>query len=776
MRVQLAQPNNDFLGPEAYNQLFTMHGTTMMFLFVIPFLEGLASYLLPLQLGTRDRPFPRYNAFNYWCYLFGGLILYSSVLVAMVPQQGWFAYVPLSGPEFADKAMDFWLAGLTLAELAAIGAAIEIAVVILKMRAPGMSLDRMPIFAWTMLAVAFLIIVAFVPLLVASTMLELDRLVGTAFFDSDAGGNPLLWQHLFWIFGHPEVYVMFLPAAAIISHVVPVHSRQALQGYRLVVLAVVTTAVISLGLWVHHMFTTGLPPLSLSFFTAASMTITLASGVQVLAWLATLWLGRPRLTVPMMYALGFLLTFVAGGITGVMVASVPFDEQVHDTFFVVAHFHYVLIGGVLFPIFAGLWHWWAKFTGRTLAPALGHVSFWLVFLGFHTTFFPLHLAGLWGMPRRVYTYSDDLDVGAVNLLATVGAFVLAAGVLVFTSALVISLLRGRPAAPNPWGGDSLEWSIASPPPSANFDRIPAVASRTPMWEPAPHGRFEDVVAAFDRKPVDTRAAPSTTVLGAEPDGAVRLALPTVRPFVAAAGLLVAAVGLLASSWWIGLGGLAVFAVGCVAWVLINEAEHQVEVEEPAVGPFRFENPGASSIGWWGAAGGAAVAAVAMATVMFSSFYLQVNTAAWPPGDTLGRPLLSAVTAVALTVAVGATWRGARLRSGVGSDPRPAHTRAGLVALAAGAVALVSVILTGWLDGVDPAAHAYDSSALLLIGGQATLVVGALSLTGVSLVARRRHRRSSRPANLLQQSALLWGTALLTWLGAWATLDLLPAVI
>ncbi|GAB2943870.1 hypothetical protein GCM10027280_35680 [Micromonospora polyrhachis] len=782
MRVQLARPESDVLDPQSYNELFTMHGTTMMFLFAIPFLEGLATYLLPLHLGARDMPFPRYNVFNYWCYLFGGLILYSSFLVAMVPDAGWYAYVPLSGPDFAGKAMDFWLFGLTLAELAAVGAAIEISVAVLKMRAPGMTLNRMPIFAWAMLAVAFLIIVAFIPLIVASVLLELDRVVGSAFFDPVRGGDPLLWQHLFWIFGHPEVYVMFLPGSAIVSHVIPVYCRRPLVAYPLVVLAIVVTAVMSLGLWVHHMYTVGLPPLTLSFFTAASMTITLASGLQVFAWIATLLAGRPRFSVPMLYSLGFLVTFVAGGITGVMVASVPFDGQVHDTYFVVAHFHYVVLGGMLFPVFAGLYHWWPKITGRLLDDRLGHVSFWLVFVGFHVTFFPMHLTGLWGMPRRVYTYERELGIGTVNLISTVGAFVLASGVVVLTVAFAWSLVRGRRAPADPWRGDTLEWATASPPPPENFPDIPVVTSRQPNWDsPPPDELHAPVRQAFLRRPADFRASPLTTALWAEPEGAARLATSTGWPLVPAVGLAVIAVGMLVQWWPVPALGIAVVLAGLVGWALRNEAEHTDQQAVPLTGQFPFEAPGSRSITWWGAAGAAMVGVVAVVTLAFSALYLQVNAVAWPGDGRLDRPLSALGVTVALVLATAATRWGARRRRTDGPGPgdpheRSAHVTAALVALAAGTVALAVTLAIWFGSDIRPVRHAYDSIAVTLLGAQTLIVLVGVASSAVALLGRWRHVRDSRPANLLQGAALIWGAALFTWLVTWATTDLLPVLV
>ncbi|MFC8923064.1 cytochrome c oxidase subunit I [Cellulosimicrobium sp. NPDC057127] len=783
MRAQLAQPENDVLSAQTYNELFTMHGTTMMFLFAVPFLEGLAAYFLPLQLGARDMPFARYNTFNYWCYLLGGVLLYSSFVVDMVPDAGWFAYVPLSGPEFSDKAMDIWLFGLALAELAAIGAAIEIVIAVLKMRAPGMSLDRMPIFVWTMLCVAVLIIVAFVPLLVGSLLLELDRNLGTAFFATDRGGDPLLWQHLFWIFGHPEVYVMFLPGAAIISQVIPVHARRRLVAYPLVVAAVVVTAIMSLGLWVHHMYTTGLPPVTLSFFTAASMSIAVASGVQVVAWLTTLWFGRPRATVPMFYAVGFLITFVAGGITGVMVASAPLDAQVHDTYFVVAHFHYVIIGGMLFPVLAGLFHWWPKLTGRMPSHRWGVTGFWLTFLGFHLTFFPMHLSGLWGMPRRVWTYDRWLGVDVPNLLSTVGAFVLAAGVVVTVVTLWRGARRGAPAGRDPWDGDTLEWAAQSPPPGANFETIPVVASRSPMWDqPDPEtvdAETRELVAAFDHAPITLRATPLTTVVAARPHGAAAQARPTPWPLVPALGLTTVAVGLLVEVGLVVALGVLVVLGGLLGWALTNERDLDEVTTEPVGGRFPIEAPGPQGLGWWGAAGTAVVLVVSVGTVAFSVLFLQVNAPVWPRAGTLGTPWLTAATGVVSAVALAATWWGARRSA---DAPRERRTDRGphlvviTVSAAAAVVALALVVLQWTTSGLEAGRHAYDSGVLMLLATLALAVVFALGQTLTTLLARLRHARDVRTGLQLQNVALLWAAVLVVWAVAWVTTDLLPAVV
>lgn len=417
MRAQLAWAERASVDYATYNELFTMHGTTMMFLFAVPMVEGLAVYLLPKMIGARDLPFPRLGAFTYWCYAFGGLLLYSSFVFDAVPDGGWFMYVPLNSKPYAPGInADFWLLGITFVEISAVLAAIELIVAILKTRAPGMSIDRMPILAWVMLVTAFMIVFGFPPLILGGILLEIERAFGIPFYDPARGGDPLLWQHFFWIFGHPEVYIIFLPATGIVSMVLPTFARAPIAGYTWIVLAVIGTGFISFGLWVHHMFAVGIPLLALSFFSAASMAVAIPSGIQVFAWITTLWRGRPVRSVPLLYILGFLFIFVLGGLTGVMVALVPFDWQVHDTHFVVAHFHYVLIGGVVFPLLAGIYYWLPLHSGRKMLPVLGRWAFWLLFIGFNVTFLPMHLTGLIGMPRRVYTYPAGLGWEHLNAL------------------------------------------------------------------------------------------------------------------------------------------------------------------------------------------------------------------------------------------------------------------------------------------------------------------------------------------------------------------------
>jgi cytochrome c oxidase subunit I+III len=521
LRIQLGTPDNTFLSAEAYNQIFTMHGTTMMFLFVIPFIEALANYMLPLLLGTRDLPFPRLTALSYWTYLFGGIFLYSSFLFGAAPDGGWFSYLPLNNKTYAPGInMDFWDIGLSVAEVAALGAAAELIVGVLRMRAAGMTLDRLPLFAWAMLVTAFMILFAFTPLIVGTAMLELDRKQITAFFEPSAGGEPLLWQHLFWVFGHPEVYIMFVPAVGIVSHIVQTFTRRPLVSYTAMVLSTIATGFISFGLWVHHMFTTGLSPMALGFFTAASLLIVLPNGVQVFGWIATLWFGRPRLTVPLLYVFGFLVIFVLGGLTGVMTASVPVDAQIHDSYFVVAHFHYVLIGGVVFPLFAGLYYWLPKIIGRMLSERLGKWNFWMMFVFFNVAFFPMHFSGMLGMPRRVYTYDPGIGLEIPNFISTVGALGFATGISLFLINLLWSWKHGAAAGRNPWRGDSLEWSEESPPADAQFPQLPVVTSRHPLWDQDTmySDRTADAraVRGLDWAPTRWRGAICVSVLEARP--------------------------------------------------------------------------------------------------------------------------------------------------------------------------------------------------------------------------------------------------------------------
>ncbi|MFN8556438.1 MAG: cytochrome c oxidase subunit I [Dehalococcoidia bacterium] len=569
LRAQLARPEAGLVGAETYNQLFTMHGVTMIFLFATPILSGFGNYLTPLMIGSRDMAFPRVNAFGYWVFLFSGLFMYSSFLAGSAPNGGWFNYVPFSDRAYSPSwNIDFWTLGLIFLGISSTSGAINFIVTIFKMRAPGMSVNRIPLFLWALLATSFSILFALPTLTAANVLLFLDRRFGAHFFDPAGGGQPLLWQHLFWYFGHPDVYIILLPALGMVSEILPTFARRPLIGYTVVALAMVTIAIIAFGVWVHHMFATGLPQLGMSFFAAASTMITIPSGVQIFAWLGTLLTGRPVLKPPLLWVCGFIVLFVMGGVTGVMFGAVPFDWQVTDTYFVVAHFHYVLIGGAIFPVFGGFYYWLPKITGRLLSERLGALSFWLTFTGFNLTFFPMHIVGLLGMPRRVYTYQPGLGWDALNLISSVGAAVMATGVVVFVWDVVRALRVGPPAGDNPWDASTLEWSTTSPPPPYNFRVIPAISSRDPLWE-EPAAPAEPVRQPLAETRDGVRETLSATVLDAEPEAILVMPGETTAPLLVAFGIAITAFGLLIdlslSQLMLVVAGLLAIGAGIVGW-------------------------------------------------------------------------------------------------------------------------------------------------------------------------------------------------------------------
>jgi cytochrome c oxidase subunit I+III len=528
MRLQLSRPENHILGPDLYNQFFSTHGTTMMFLFAVPMMTAMGLYFVPLMVGSREVAFPRLNAFGYYTYLIGCVFLYAEFLMNTGIDVGWFAYVPLAGPQFsAGKRADVWAQTVTFTEIAGIIAAIQIIVTAFKQRAPGMSLNRVPLFVWSMVVVSFMIVFAMPWVAVASQFLAMDRAIDTHLFNPAEGGDAILWQHLFWFFGHPEVYIIFIPGLGMISSIVTTFTRRQIFGYPAMVLSLVATAVLAFGLWVHHMFATPLPQLGESFFTAASVTIAIPSGVQIFCWIATMWNGRVRLATPMLFVLGFFIVFIIGGLTGVMVASVPFDLQVHDTYFVVAHFHYVLLGGAVFPLFGAFYYWFPKITGRMLSETLGKWQFWLFLIGVNVTFFPMHILGLEGMTRRVYTYLAATGWGPLNTLASIGAVIIASSVIVFLVNVVMSWRSGAIAGNNPWDSDTLEWATTSPPGPCSFPDIPVVTSRDGLWEQ------RDDVPVMTGLRTDRREVLVTTLHDAEPESRHMLPGDTIWPFLLA---------------------------------------------------------------------------------------------------------------------------------------------------------------------------------------------------------------------------------------------------
>jgi len=550
MRLQLAGPELKLLTPEQFNQLFSMHGITMIFLYAQPVLSGFSVFLFPLIIGTRDMAFPRLNAFSYWVYLAAGLFMYVSFPMGVGPNDGWFNYVPYAlKPYNPGPNMDFYALGMILLGVSTTAGGANFVVTVLRSRAPGMSINRLPILTWGTLTSSFGILFSVPAVSLAFFLLWMDRQFGTHFYDSSARGQPLLWQHLFWMFAHPWVYIVVLPAMGIVSDALPIFCRRPLVGYTVVVLATVATMVMGFGVWVHHMFATGLPFLALSFFSGASFVITVPSAVAVFAWVATIWTGRPVITTAFLFFAGFIVMFVIGGVSGFMTGSVPADRQLTDTYFVVAHIHYVLIGINLFPVIAGLYVWFPKMTGRMLNERLGRWNFWTVFIGFNVAFLPMHWTGLAGMPRRIYTYPADMGWTGVNLVTTIGSFILAIGVLLLLINILISRRSGALAGPNPWDGPTLEWITPSPPPPYNFAVIPAVASRHPLWEER-LGEGDGSSSIHRGLVLDHgKEMLAVTVLDAEPDAIQKMPEDSISPLIATIVMTAGFAGALAQSWW-----------------------------------------------------------------------------------------------------------------------------------------------------------------------------------------------------------------------------------
>ena len=536
MRLQLATAEADVVSPEVFNQLFTMHGTTMIFLVIMPLGAAFFNFIIPLLIGARDVAFPRLNAFSYWMFLFGAILLNVSFLAGGAPSVGWFAYSPLTDSAYsAGHGVDFWILGLQVLGVSSLAAAFNFIVTIVNMRAPGITMMRMPVFVWMTLVVSFLLVLAFPVITVAITLLLFDRLFGTAFFDTTAGASPVLWQHLFWAFGHPEVYILILPAMGIVSEILPVFSRKPLFGYTVVVMSGVLIGFMGWGVWSHHMFTVGLGPTADSAFALVTMFIAIPTGIKIFNWIGTLWGGSISFTPPLLFSLGFVAMFIIGGLSGVMHAVAPSDTQQSDTYFIVAHLHYVLFGGSIFGLFAGIYYWWPKVFGRMMSDVLGKINFWLIFIGFNVTFFPMHFLGLDGMPRRVYTYAEGQGWEFWNVFSTVGVFIIGLGVFVFLQNVWHSFKHGEKAPADPWDGRTLEWSIPSPPPEYNFARIPTVKDRDAFW----HYKYAE----------DGEGKPVPVVRGAAPQeepeaGSIHMPSPSFYPLLLAVGLSLIAGGLI----------------------------------------------------------------------------------------------------------------------------------------------------------------------------------------------------------------------------------------
>ena len=579
MRIQLAGADQDVVSPEVYSQLFTMHGLSMIFLAIMPLSAAFFNFMIPLMIGARDVAFPRLNALSYWIFLGGGILLNSGWFLGGSPNAGWFAYSPLTDDIFnPSRGLDFYTVGLLVLGTATMAAGFNFLVTIINMRAPGMTLMRMPVFVWMTLITSFLIILAFPVITVALIELMFDRTFGTNFFVPLSGGDPVLWQHLFWVFGHPEVYILILPAMGIVSEILPTFSRKPLFGYPVVVLSGVIIGFMGWGVWSHHMFTVGLGSVANAAFAVSTMAIAIPTGVKIFNWMATLWQGSIHLSAALLFAVGFIAMFIIGGLSGVMHASPPSDAQQQDTYFIVAHLHYVLFGGSIFALFAGAYYWWPKITGRKLSEALGTLHFWLTFIGFNLTFFPMHFLGMDGMPRRVYTYESGMGWDLWNGVATVGSFIIGISVLVFIHNVFRTRKKGEIAGNDPWDGRTLEWSISSPPPHYNFETIPVVHGRDPYWEEkhpsgiAGHGEPVPVAGGANGHEGEhgSEVAPAGTVAENAGGGHGSIHMPGLSyyPIMVALGLIIVGYGTIfhdTFTWAVAAVGAAISIVGVYAW-------------------------------------------------------------------------------------------------------------------------------------------------------------------------------------------------------------------
>ncbi len=776
IRAQLAVPENDLLTAEGYNQVFTLHGTVMMFLFAVPIFEAVAIILLPEMLGARDLPFPRLSAYGYWCFLLGGVFVCGSIFFDSAPAGGWFMYPPLSTDERFSPGFgaDIWLLGLSFIEVASIAAAVELIVGVLKCRPPGMRLNLMPLYAWYVLVVAAMILFAFPPLIAGDILFELERLFDWPFFDPSRGGDPLLWQHLFWIFGHPEVYIVFLPAIALLAMIIPTFARHPVVGYAWIVLAAVGTGFLSFGLWVHHMFTTGLPGISLGFFSAASEAVAIPTGIQIFVFLATLLVGRVVYSVPMLFATGALAIFVLGGLTGVMVAVAPFDWQAHDSYFVVAHLHYTLVGGMFFPFMAGAYYFMPFITGRKLSDRLGKWCFWLMFIGFNLAFLPMHLTGLRGMPRRVYTYPEGLGFDTLNLVSSVGAFVFAAGVLVF----VVDVLRPKSKQPyaerNPWRAGTLEWLTEMPGKPWGVRSIPIITSRYPLWDQPELMREVDEGRCYLPDAEEAkRETLITSVLDAEPIQCLRVPGPTFMAMAAA--ILTGGVFIFATfHWWVAtLVSAALALVSILVWLWRGTA---MLPEKPAkdVGlgltlPLYMSGP--RSVGWWAMFITMTGDAAAFASLIFGYFFFWTIHPDFPPAVGQGPGLLWPLLGAALVLAAWLATMASRRTNSAGSR---VGLRLGLLVGALLATAGAAALLWGpYAFGMDPSAHVHPATVWVILIWTALHVAVGVVMQLYCLARSLAGKLTTEFDIDIHNVALYWHFAAVTAVVAVATVALFP---
>tara|TARA_R110000868_G_C10972916_1_gene770939 strand:+ start:19264 stop:21819 length:2556 start_codon:yes stop_codon:yes gene_type:complete len=716
MRIQLAVPGNTFLTADQYNQIFTMHGSVMMFLFAVPIFEAFSIMILPEMLGARDLPFPRLSAYGFYSFVIGGIFVCGSLFFDAAPKGGWFMYPPLTSSFQDDIGADIWLLGLTFIEIASIAAAIELIVGVLKCRPPGMRINLIPLYCWYILVVAGMILFAFPPLIAGDILLEMERAFDWPFFDPQRGGDPLLWQHLFWIFGHPEVYIVFLPSVALMAMMVPTFAKTPMVGYSWVVLSAVGTGFLSFGLWVHHMFTTGLPGISIGIFSAASQAVAIPTGVQLFCFLATFTAGTVKRSVCLHFIFAGLATFIIGGLTGVMVAVAPFDFQAHDTFFIVGHLHYVLIGGTIFPIMAGFYYFFPLVKGKQLSERIGRIVFWLVLIGFNITFFPMHITGLLGMPRRVFTYPADMGFDTLNLISSLGSMILAAGFVLFLYDVVRPRTKQPLSERNPWQAGTLEWLAQMPDQPWGVRTIPIIESRYPLWEQPNFVRDVDEGRFYLPDAVEgKRETLVTTVIDAEPLQCLRVGGPTFLTFFAA--LFTGGFFIFATyHWWLAAIVSGLIAIGVMlTWVWTGTAEIP-EKERKDVGlglslPLYISGPNA--VGWWAMFITMTADITAFVSLVFGYFFYWTIHEDFPPQPLQGPGVFWPVTGmVLLLIAYGLTLLSRYWNcSGQVSAFYLSLTLAAVVSLA-GACALLA---GPWLTGLDPTTHVYPAIVWVLTG-------------------------------------------------------------